>query len=953
MANKFNESRFGRTVGLTQQQEQLVAKLEVEVSQATEIMEKSNSAERMEQIDAAALADIISEQCDIENICADDLADNFLDREGQRQGDELDKRERVLENNGLLRPVTKTIDKSGFGIRGGSLSGDTAFGPFGLYGSLFGKKITYISSNIIGLSYDDFAASNPLDDRSVFTFDPYRGRLGSYWSLGPKGLKIEFLRNREEVRRKSLVDYDSSPVRFLSDVEADYGNLIDFGLLEETYTVTFDKSKFRDARNVLSSNMINSFARGGMFSGSIREVRDRAEIEYPPTFVLDTDFIDIHYDFYVPYTEKQLQAVEKPVSSLTYAVMPDYNFYIKAYENLITTETLPETDLPSLYVLSAEKKFKNPSPNIRRIFNLDKKIKMATIASVTAKTEDLNLDSVGQYFDEFAISYPSTTALFREVNFQKLKNIIFPIDKIADLTSLNEKKRMFPMYVDVKFSTDKTSKFASILRDTRLTDKMTVKIADKVQKQEFKEATFVLEKRDNARDSEISNFSEFVETNSEEIRFIELADLLEEIQSEDANLLNLENAIVLSEQEDVEKTQTKGEKQFLDSLYFAIFKNKMSDLLEQTLRTHDDILKGRSSYNETVLYRIAKFRGTNTNTTPVQNVFVPNSPDTDVFDYVDTQVHYDQEYTYVVYAYQLIIGNKYRYVELEDGLTKESKKYTVENEPYIILAEVDFLTQQTRVYDSPPPPPEVNIVAYKGQNNKALIMLNSSANTYKAKPVIIEQSDEQIFEKISIKQDVAFGQQIEFSSDDPIAFYEIYRLEQRPTSYKSFSENLLTTLDTDVSKESIQQASSAALVDTVEPNKKFYYMFRAIDIHGKPSNPSEIYEMEIISENGTIFPIVKTIELKQKEDKTDKKGAKRFIQIIPSVLQTVLNENSKEYNLAQSAEKAIKETKLGLTDSPVWDKKFKIRLVSKQTKKVLDFDVKFDFLTEKRNKNSK
>ena len=292
-------------------------------------------------------------------------------------------------------------------------------------------------------------------------------------------------------------------------------------------------------------------------------------------------------------------------------------------------------------------------------------------------------------------------------------------------------------------------------------------------------------------------------------------------------------------------------------------------------------------------------------------------------------------------------------MELEDGLTKESKKYTVENEPYIILAEVDFLTQQTRVYDSPPPPPEVNIVAYKGQSNKALIMLNSSVNTYKAKPAIIEQSDEQIFEKISIKQDVAFGQQIEFSSDDPIAFYEIYRLEERPTSYTDFSENLLTTLDTDVSKESIQQASSAALVDTVEPNKKFYYMFRAIDIHGKPSNPSEIYEMEIISENGTIFPIVKTIDLKQEEDKTDKKGAKRFIQIIPSVLQTVLNENSKEYNLAQSAEKAIKETKLGLTDSPVWDKKFKIRLVSKQTKKVLDFDVKFDFLTEKRNKNSK
>ena len=42
--------------------------------------------------------------------------------------------------------------------------------------------------------------------------------------------------------------------------------------------------------------------------------------------------------------------------------------------------------------------------------------------------------------------------------------------------------------------------------------------------------------------------------------------------------------------------------------------------------------------------------------TPIQNIWIPNSNSIDIFEYVDTQVKYNKEYTYVVTAYQLSVG---------------------------------------------------------------------------------------------------------------------------------------------------------------------------------------------------------------------------------------------------------------------------------------------------------
>ena len=46
-------------------------------------------------------------------------------------------------------------------------------------------------------------------------------------------------------------------------------------------------------------------------------------------------------------------------------------------------------------------------------------------------------------------------------------------------------------------------------------------------------------------------------------------------------------------------------------------------------------------------------------------------------------------------------------------------------------------------------------------------------------------------------------------------------------------------------------------VDDIQPNTKYYYMFRSVDIHSHYSYPSEIYEVEMIEDAGAVYPRVR------------------------------------------------------------------------------------------------
>ena len=87
--------------------------------------------------------------------------------------------------------------------------------------------------------------------------------------------------------------------------------------------------------------------------------------------------------------------------------------------------------------------------------------------------------------------------------------------------------------------------------------------------------------------------------------------------------------------------------------------------------------------------------------------------------------------------------------------------------------------------------------------------------------------------------------------------------------------------------------------------------------------------------------------------KDQSRGFKRFVKIQPSMQQVILNEEYEKYSKSKNINEAIQNTNLGLTKPAVWGKKFKVRLVSKQSKKVLDFNIKFDIKKEYLNNTGK
>lgn len=117
-------------------------------------------------------------------------------------------------------------------------------------------------------------------------------------------------------------------------------------------------------------------------------------------------------------------------------------------------------------------------------------------------------------------------------------------------------------------------------------------------------------------------------------------------------------------------------------------------------------------------------------------------------------------------------------------------------------------------------------------------------------------------------------------------------------------------------------------------------MFRSIDIHGKISNPTPIYQVEIVDDNGLIFPIIKTVDFLEPMATQPSKGMTRYLYVAPRYTQTILNNEKSGLTDAESATDATQYT-LGLQDESLWGKRFKIRLTSKSTGKKMDINVDF------------
>lgn len=375
--------------------------------------------------------------------------------------------------------------------------------------------------------------------------------------------------------------------------------------------------------------------------------------------------------------------------------------------------------------------------------------------------------------------------------------------------------------------------------------------------------------------------------------------------------------------------------------------------LARVTRTYEEILAGVTAHTETLMYVVKKKHAP---TGPaIQTFYISAELANDrptVF--YDTQVKYGTNYHYDIDRVVLVFGNEYKYAAPPIvtqgtnilGLPIKSK-IEITNKPNVkilLLPYVDGTGIQALITDKPPVPPEIRFYPLKGINNKIKILLNSSTGKMTVPPVSIAEADQQYFLEeyrtqtgqwhASYEDMISSDGKISFRSDDPVDAYELFRLDRRPQSYRSFQgESILINP---------VRGIPGSITDPVVPNKKYYYCVRAIDMHNNMSNPTHIYEIELVDNNGQMFLNQNVLRVQQPKEDFMKEG-RRFLFIEPSFRQVVYDDYFDDnYAGIPAITSAPLSNILGNIEvDKVWGKSFKIRLTSKQTGRKVDLNLTF------------
>lgn len=268
--------------------------------------------------------------------------------------------------------------------------------------------------------------------------------------------------------------------------------------------------------------------------------------------------------------------------------------------------------------------------------------------------------------------------------------------------------------------------------------------------------------------------------------------------------------------------------------------------------------------------------------------------------------------------------------------------------PRGMIYEVPYFVYSGTMVDTPPVQPGLEIVPYAGVNNKLLFNFNTGIGDYYARPIMLMPSDSDTFKKVLRAQAPAVPKdgglpEIRFKSDDPATAFQIFRSEDPPKTYRDFHDKLVKTVYTDVNPATIQTADAASYVEKVKPNTKYYYTFRTIDVHGHFSNPTAIYEVELVDDDGAIYPIVELFDISKYRlnDNVLEKKMMKLLHIVPTISQGMIDEKRSNLETAPSADSSGKDIVLGMTQEPIWGKQFKVRLVSRSTGRKIDLNINF------------
>ena len=274
----------------------------------------------------------------------------------------------------------------------------------------------------------------------------------------------------------------------------------------------------------------------------------------------------------------------------------------------------------------------------------------------------------------------------------------------------------------------------------------------------------------------------------------------------------------------------------------------------------------------------------------------------------------------------------------------------------------------TKVLDFPPTPPVIEFFPRAFINNQIDInvtpvsgktgTINSNNGTFdeSLEIVSIGDNDQNISDQKTFQETHQLGLEenslkYDFKSVSEIRNITIYRttnmnlnVESQKELYSSFDPG--TNDDVVVRKYTTKRSSPDGLEDmirvlsydirdSIQPNINYFYTCVVHDVHNNVSNPSTIYRVRLLSENGMVIPEVSTVIPEGTNRKMSDKNLARYIQIDASNIQTFPF-------VANTEDGIINSRSLGVAlNKKIEDKSYIVRLTSKDTGRKFDLKLKF------------
>tara|TARA_R100000664_G_C2756238_1_gene144072 strand:+ start:891 stop:2927 length:2037 start_codon:yes stop_codon:yes gene_type:complete len=366
--------------------------------------------------------------------------------------------------------------------------------------------------------------------------------------------------------------------------------------------------------------------------------------------------------------------------------------------------------------------------------------------------------------------------------------------------------------------------------------------------------------------------------------------------------------------------------------------------LENLCLTHGkkwlDIMNNKDAYHEEYAYEINKFRD-NPLGDPIQTFLV--RPRDNITTFNDTQVQYGRTYIYRGVGHYLIMAQTYNYT-MDPNYPTGGKYFqvfvNVEQKPMLI--PINLFQRGTITIQPPPLPPNISFETSKNSTKEVNIYFSPMKGwAYQDFKMVTSDDQVQLDQMMQNRPASEIDLGFLFQTFSEQGNYEIFKMPTKPESLSDFSEYRLTNINNPSGDE------DAIFVDSVVPNTKYYYLFRKINVHGLVSNPTAIYEVELLMDADDSRVVVNNCELPVPKTSDKTRKFKSLFQIEPALEHVVFNQQQEGMFERDTYRNSLDHVTLGMAEKSIWTRKFKFRIKSTTSGKIIDYNVKFKLTKDK------